>query len=942
MKSKLFALFFIFFSVNVIGQNRMGVLLPETSQLQQAIKAAARTSDVPLPEPNVEITVPSEIVTQQDSGPSEIEKNVEEDLDSISLEERIQNQSVQSKIEQFGYDIFSSSPTTFVPVESIPVPIDYLIGPGDTLIVKIYGALDIEYRLVVTREGQLLIPGIGDLQLAGLTFEEAKLSITEEINRSRVGARSVVTLADLHTIQVLMVGEVSRPGSYTVSGLSSLLNTLITTGGIKRSGTLRNIQVRRAGKIIAQMDIYQLLLTGIDEANIYLRNGDVVFVPPIGQTIGIAGEVQRPAIFELKEEKNISEIIELAGGFLPKADPSKSHIERISDKGSKTLVSVDLNTDIGRNSLIKNGDIIRIFPVRNKMDDVVILSGHVLEPGGYQWTKGMRVSDIIKNNQNLIQGVDFRIGMIQRENEIERRVEALYFDLGEILNSSMSHNNLSLKPRDQITIFDTSSSRENIVRPFVEKLKKQATAFEPAKTYSLAGSFKHHGEFPLQTGMRLLDATVIGGGIAPGIDLEYALLLRTNKQTDEVQFIKINLRDAYNNPSGDHNPILQEQDKIYVFDEKVDRSAILSSDLDRIKTQSSYGDPSPVVTLAGLGKKSGDYPLTPGMRIKDLISASGGLNEKTFGISGSLSRRTIINGEFSVVDNFDISLNESAGDGFDSSLILQPYDYLVMREKPEWIEKPKLVQIEGEVLYPGQYQVQKRETLCSIVNRAGGFTEDAYLFGAVFMRDSVREREQKAIDQLFDELDDTLVDVHLSPGYSKDSKLPVNQGSDDTYRVIQKLQRKKAVGRMVIDLEKAVTNCSEEYDLVLEDGDRLVVPKFSNEVTVVGQVYHPQSHMFRDDRAALDYVNLSGGTREFAQREHIYIYQANGEIMTSRSQLSSWGWALAPSNVKVTPGSTIYVPISIDRINGREFTQSWVDLLFKTVVSISSLDYLMK
>jgi protein involved in polysaccharide export with SLBB domain len=921
----------------------MGVTVPGAAQLENAILAASREVDEPLDEPTIDISVPTELVIENvQEEPSELEQDIKTDLQPISLEEKIQSQTVQNDIEQFGYDIFNTTPTTFAPVESIPVPPDYLIGPGDTLIVKIYGAVDVEYRLVVNREGQLLIPELGDLQLAGLSFLEAKTAIQEAVNKSRIGAKSVVTLAELHTIQILMVGEVARPGSYTVSGLSSLLNTLITTGGIKRSGTLRDIQVKRAGEIIARLDLYGLLLEGQSEDNIYLRHGDVVFVPSISKTIGVAGEVLRPAIYELKDEQTLAQIVQLAGNYLPKADPSKSLLERYSEKGFKTLINVDLNSVSGKSTRIQNGDILRVFPVLNKMDDVVLLSGHVLEPGGYEYKQGMQVTDIIKNSQQLRQSVDTSIALIQRENKHKRRLEALYFDLGEALADPLSAHNLKLQPRDQITIFDTSSSRESKVESLVDKLIEQSTAFEPPKIFQLAGSFRHTGGYPLQIGMRLLDATVIGGGIPPSTDLDYALLLRTSKEDKKQQFIQINLRKAYANKSGDHNPVLQELDKIYIFDTEINRSATIAKDIAKLRSQAGYKEPAKVVTIAGKSNNNGEFPLTPGMKLKDLLKAAGGLKESAFGIAANLTRRELIADEFSVTDNFEISLSDSAEDGYDTELVLQPYDFVTLREKPEWIDTPKMVTIEGEVLYPGSYQVQKRETLCSLVNRAGGFTEDAYLFGAVFLRESVRKREQEALDEIFDNLDDTLVDVHLSPGYTKDTKLPAVQGTTDTYRVLKHLKRKKAIGRLVIDLEKAVSHCSEEYDLVLEDSDRLIIPKFKNEVSVVGQVYQPQSHMYRSDRAALDYVNLSGGTKEYAQREHIYIYQANGEIMTIRSPMSTWGWAMAPANVSVTPGSTIYVPISLDRINGREFAQSWVDLVFKTVMSVSSISYIFK
>jgi protein involved in polysaccharide export with SLBB domain len=919
---------------------RFGVLLPAEKQLQSAVRAAAsQGKDEPLEEPEIELTIPVASPAVEEE-PSELEKNVAESLESISLEEKIQKQVLQEELEQFGYEIFSQAPTTFAPVEGIPVPPGYVIGPGDTFILQIYGATDVEYRLVVTREGKLLIPEVGDIQVAGLTFDEAKLTLTKQISKLRIGVKTVVTLAELHTIQIMMVGEVVRPGAYTISGLSSLLNTLITTGGIKRSGTLRNIQVRRQNKTITTMDIYQVLLQGVDQSNIFLRHGDVVFVPPIGRTIGVAGEVQRPAIYELKDETSVDDVLALAGGLLPTSAGDKSHVERITSNGLRTLVAADLSAG-GGNITVKNGDLIRVFPVLDKMDDVVLLSGHVLVPGGFQWQQGMRVSDLISSPGILRQSAEYEMALVQREVSSTKRLEAHYFNLGSVLTSPGGKGDIELLSRDQVIIFDTNSPRKNQVADLVRKLKAQATAFEPPNVFELKGYLRHPGEYPLERGMRLLDALGVSGGVLAGTDTRYTLLVRKDQKTRQIEFIQLNLAEARTNPKGDHNPIIKPEDRVYVFDVDIDRAELIKSDIEVVKQQTRYGSLSPVVKVSGKVVKPGTYPLVPGMRVSDLVDAAGGMKEDAFGLSASLSRHQLVDGEFTANDHIDVKLTGLGGHGYDAAMILHPYDHLVLREKPEWISKPKLVKIEGEVIYPGEYQVGKRETLCSLVQRAGGFTEDAYLFGSVFLRESVRQREQQAMDKLYDEMDDLLVEVQLSPGYKKDEKLPVNQGAVDIHRVLKQLQRDKAAGRLVVDLESAVNQCDEKVDIMLEDGDRLIVPKYKDEVSVVGQVYFPSSHLYRSDRAALDYINLSGGTKELAMREHAYVVQANGEVMTVRSSDSTWGWLGSPANVKVTPGSTIYVPLSVDRINAREFSESWIELIYKLAISAASINYIL-
>jgi hypothetical protein len=196
------------------------------------------------------------------------------------------------------------------------------------------------------------------------------------------------------------------------------------------------------------------------------------------------------------------------------------------------------------------------------------------------------------------------------------------------------------------------------------------------------------------------------------------------------------------------------------------------------------------------------------------------------------------------------------------------------------------------------------------------------------------------MDKIFNELDDLLAEVHLSPGYDKDKKMPVNKETYDIYKVIKSLKPNKAAGRMVVDMNKSAKECDPDFDFVLQDMDRIHVPAYIDEVSVVGQVYMPSSHQYRKDRATMDYINLSGGTKELAQREHAFVIQANGEVISLRSQVSTWGWLSTPRNVHTTPGSTVVVPMSVDRINGREFAQSWIDMVYKLSISAASMAFL--
>jgi protein involved in polysaccharide export with SLBB domain len=930
-----------FFTQAATLQGRAGVLLPEVAQRQAAVNAATKGRDTPLiPAENPEETAVGDGNPEAKAEPSVLQEKAKEALAPPSLEERIQGQGLQGELKQFGYDGFTEAASTATSLQATTVPPDYVISPGDTFVVQVFGATDLEYRLVVTREGRLLVPEVGDLTVGGLTFDEAKLVIQENIDKVRIGVKSVVSLGDLHSMQIIVTGEFEKPGSYTVSGLSSLFNTLFTTGGIKKTGSLRNIQVRRENSLIVNIDMYDFLLRGEARGNIFLRHGDVIFVPPIGTTVGIAGEVTRPAIYELKSERTVADVIALAGGLLPTAAKEKPQIRRVTENNSYTLIQADL-TRTGGQAAVRSGDLIRVFPVSSKLDNVVMLSGNVAFPGGYQWKPGMRLSDLIGTVDALRLRTEFDVAVLVRERKITRRTEVLYVNIGRALEEPESEFNIELRPRDELIIFATNSPRDNMLADTVRQMRAQATVQEPAQIVDLKGFYMNPGIYPLQQNMRFLDLIRISGGMQLGVDKRYSVLAR-RALNGKLELMHLRLENALQDPTGDHNPIILANDRVYIFDAQMDRAQMLRSELTQLRNEARYGEPVPIVQISGKAVKPGTYPLTPGMRTQDLIDAAGGLLEEAYGQTASLSRRTQLLNEQNRQDFFEINLFASRPMLQNLAMVLEPSDHLVIREKPEYIDGPKFATVAGEVRFPGSYPIDRRETLCSVIRRAGGFTRDAYVFGTVFTRESVRAKEQAAINKIFDQFDTLLAEVHTSSTFDNDKKLPVNHAANEVYSVIRSLKPPKAEGRMVIDAKAAAEDCDETSDVVLESGDRIVVPKFTDEVTVVGQVYHPASHKYQPDRAALDYINLSGGAKELAVREHAFVVQANGEVMTVRSSMSSWTWLLGPSNVKVTPGATVVVPLSVDRINGREFTQSWVDMFYKAAVSAASLSFIFQ
>lgn len=911
----------------------------EKQQQQQAMDAAAITNRIAKESTFVPIIAAPESLEEQEQ--TELEKSLSKGLGPVSLEEQIVSQRVMTEIELFGHDGFMVPDSTYRSNTPVSVPDDYIIGPGDTFKIQVFGVSNFVYELVTTREGDLLVPEVGALHVAGLTLSEAKDLVSEAFASLRVGVKTVVTLGDIKNIQVMIVGEVIRPGSYTVSGFSTLINTLYNTGGLKKTGSLRNITLKRGGITVSVLDLYDFLLHGDTSKDAYLKQGDVIFIPPIGKTVGVAGQVNRPAIYELKNETEVLQAIGLAGGLLPSAARNKIQIERINGGAGYTLVEVDLEGQ-GSRVRVTNGDLIRVTAVSEMMDSVVLLAGNVLNPGGYQWSQGMRVADLVGGPDNLRQGTDMSLALIERENRQSKRTEIEYVELNSVLSDPSSKDNKLLSSRDRVYIFSTHAVREETLAPLLTKLRKEESAAYPAPIAEINGFVRHPGSYPLNRDTTLLDLLNYSGGMQVGTDPSYVIVSRRDALTKKVELIHIDLGKALQNGQSDHNPIIVPYDRIYIFGYETDRAKLLQPEVAQLRNQATYGDITPVVTVRGKVKSPGSYPQTAGMKVKDLITASGGLSEDAFGDFATVARRVLLDGQYTYVDKFKVKLTETGGLERDLNTILHPYDEIEFLQKPEWVNRSKRVTIEGQVAFPGSYTVDKRETLCGLVRQAGGLTEDAYLFGTVFLRESIRQSEQKALDQLIDEMDQLLAEVQLSPGFEKDRKQPVAQQDSDTYEIIKNLKAKRASGRLVIDMAAAVKSCQENSDIVLEDGDRIIIPTFKDEVSVVGQVYFPTSHQYRSDRAALDYINLSGGTKELAQREHAYVVQANGEVMTLRSAVSTWGWLSSPSNIEVTPGSTIYVPLSVDRINGRELAISWVDLFYKLTLGAASVDFLFK
>lgn len=485
-------------------------------------------------------------------------------------------QSVGRILLMYGYDLFNRPPSTFAPVSDIPVPHDYEIGPGDEIVLTVWGQVDMNLRLTVDRNGTITLPEVGTVNIAGIKYQDLDKHLKKQVGRVFRNFELSVAMGKLRSLQVFVVGQAKSPGVYTVSSLSTLVNTLFASGGPSSNGSMRHIQLKRAGKIVTELDVYDLLIKGDKSKDVALLSGDVIYIPPIGHLVAISGSVKTPAIYELKDGKTtLASLLELAGGFTTTAAGQKVLLERIADRTVRKIEEFQLDEQ-GLNRLVKDGDLVQVSSIDAHFDNAVTLRGSVASPGRYPWKEGMRISDLIpdmdalitpeywarqnnafraeplsrtelpsraepstanraesstqgalhtqiKRNQNEI---NWDYALVERLKKDELSTALLPFNLAKAIGGKDAENNLLLQPGDVITIF----SKEDIQVPSAKR----------SVYVRLEGEFNNAGVYKALPGETLRQIVARVGGVTPQAYLLGSELTReTTRQMQQKRLDEI-------------------------------------------------------------------------------------------------------------------------------------------------------------------------------------------------------------------------------------------------------------------------------------------------------------------------------------------------------------------------------------------------------------------
>ncbi len=780
--------------------------------------------------------------------------------------------AVDTHIKQFGYNLFAGVPTTFAPATDVPVPPEYVLGPGDEIKVQLFGKENSEFSMTVDRDGTIAFPNIGPLTVARMRFSQAKAFIAEQIKQKMIGVSASITMGNLRSIRIFALGEVARPGSYVVSGLSTLSNALFVSGGVKKAGSLRNIQLKRAGKVVAHLDLYDFLLHGDTSHDVRLLPQDVVYVPPIGKTVGVAGQVLRPAIFELKHERTLADVLHLAGGLRPTAYRKKVQIERIANGVARKVLDVPL-TRAGLNTRLHNGDLVKVYSVLNFEENPVFLLGNVKRPGRYAWHKGMHLHDLIPDNDALLPETYFKYALIERESAHERAPELLHVPLGEVLAGK---KRVRLAPHDKVYVFNLTHFRQ-----------------QPRVT--IVGSVQNPGAYALKMNMHLVDLVMASGGLLRDASFGTAGLYRTDAKTKVVNRINVNVGRAMKGDVKD-NPLLRDLDRVVIHS------------IWEVKRRYK-------VNVSGEVTHPGQYTLAAGMRLTDLLFAAGNVTDRAYMQQAEITRYSVQNGERRVARHIQVNLAAALRGDAAANIPLEPYDVLMVRRVSNW-RAIEHATVTGQVRFPGTYPVEEGERLSSLLARVGGFTTKAYLPAAVFTRTSIRKEQQKNLNKLSKQMEADIDRQAASISNIKDPIILKRQQQDleRARALVKQIREAKATGRLVIRLADMKHFKGSDFDLRLRDGDKLYIPQRPDQVLVLGQVYNQAALLYRHGFSPHDYVDLAGGTGQFADTDRIYVIRADGEVDAHHS---AW------RRKRVYPGDTIVVPVELQQFHLVDSLLDW-------------------
>jgi protein involved in polysaccharide export with SLBB domain len=778
------------------------------------------------------------------------------------------------ELQRFGQSVFdNSAPTPDLLPMDLPAGPDYVVGPGDGLTISLWGSVSQRLNRNIDREGRVPLPEVGPVLVSGKSLAEVQQTVQEALRSQFRDVSADVSLTRLRTVRVYVVGDVQNPGAYDISSLSTPLNALLSANGPTSQGSLRTVRHYRGKQLVQEADLYELLLHGVRSDVRRLESGDTVQVPPIGPQVTVEGMVRRPAHYELKGEKNLSEALELAGGILPTAALRHIEVQRVVAHEKRTMLDLDLPTGDDPKAVasefdsfqIQDGDLIHVFPIAPYNDDAVYLQGHVLRPGRYSYKKDMKLTDLISSYNDLLPEPSAQYGEIIRLNPPDFRPSVESFNL----STALAHPERApaLHALDTVRIY----SRYD---------------FENAPSVSVLGAVRAPGTYQTSGEVRLSNAIQLAGGLKPDAMTDQAQIFQY-LPNGEMKISSVNLEEAL---SG--NPL----------------ENIVLHPRDRVLVQRMLAAVDPVsVYVKGEVAKPGRYPLTEGMRVADLIRVAGGMKNNAYPVDADLTRYLVKGSLQATGEHIEVHLADALAGNPDKNFLLSNGDTLGIKELAGWEDIGASVVVKGEVEHPGTYGIRPGERLSSVLQRVGGFLPSAYPSGAVFERGEVRRLQEKSKQELIERIESETATMKVAVQDNPQDQLAMQQAAlEQRKRQVEALENTPSTGRMVVRLSSNLGHWKNTSDdIELRAGDTLFIPKRPDFVLVSGQVYNSNAITFVPRKNVAWYLRQAGGPTDQANHKKTFVIRASGAVVSGQGD--GW-WGGGVMSAQVMPGDTIIVP----------------------------------
>ncbi|MEY5099034.1 MAG: hypothetical protein RJA36_1753 [Pseudomonadota bacterium] len=750
--------------------------------------------------------------------------------------QRFVQESTGKLLPVYGADLFAK-PQTYTPVTNIAPPANYVLGPGDEVQLQVWGAFDLSANFVVDAKGQITVPKVGAVTVAGVTVGKLEPVLKAHMAKVFTNIDLTATVARLRSIQVYVVGQAQRPGTYTLSSLSTVVNALFASGGPSPNGSMRAIQLKRAGQVVAQVDLYDFIAKGDRVQDAALQPGDVIVIPPAGPRVAVTGAYDQEAIYEVKTERaTVGDLLALGGGVPTLATPQKALLERIdpaAKEAPRQVQEVALNSS-GLQQTLRDGDVLTLLPISPAFGNAVTLQGSVAQPLRHAWTSGMKVADLIPEREALISRDYYR-----RKNAL---VQAMP-EAGPLLGPDG-------KPLPGTFPLPAPGARAQQKQPGLATAgmdtadKAQAAAMLSATDTQSQPQSMTSGTGQAQPGAgRAPKPQLLAVGDSPlmeqfsnrrdQINWDYAVIERLNKDTLTPELIPFNLGKAVLQRDPEHNLPLQPGDVVSVFGQ---------NDL-RLPTQ----------------------------------------------------------------------------------------------------RQSRLVRVEGEVAAPGVYQAKPGETLRQLLERVGGLTPQAYVYGTEFTRETVRQQQQKNLDQLVSRLEASMSSqssaqiANLTGEAALRAATMLESQKQAQQQQIARLKSLRSNGRVALEMPTASNALASIPDIPLEDGDRVVVPSTPGFVSAFGSVNNENVFVHRPGRTVADVLHLAG-VSEDAEPDQAFVLRADGTVVARKDRSS---WFSSFESLALMPGDTVVVPQKVDRETRWSFVtrvvKDWTQILANLGLGMAAL-----